>query len=127
MLERSRLRAKTGVLCVAVAALAGVVVAATAIASGCRHPTIVGDPVVGNVLSVTFTAEGTDTSTSTGEFDGLYRWQSCDPAVADCFASTSHQDPNWSDLPAPDGDPHSVQSELMAGHAARAAEAAATS
>ncbi len=106
MLERSRLRAKTGVLCVAVAALAGVVVAATAIASGCRHPTIIGDPVVGNVLSVTFTAEGTDTSTSTGEFDGLYRWQSCDPAVADCFASTSHQDPNWSDLPAPDDNPH---------------------
>jgi hypothetical protein len=28
---------------------------------------------------------------------------------------------------APDDEPHSVQSELMAGHAARAAEAAATS
>jgi hypothetical protein len=106
MSERSRRRAKTGVLGVAVAALAGVVIAATAIASGWRQPTIVGDPVVGNVLSVTFTSEHTDASTSTDEFDGLYRWQSCDPAVADCFASNSHQDPNWTDLPAADDDPH---------------------
>ena len=106
MSERSRRRAKAGVLGVAVAALAGVVIAATAIASGWRQPTIVGDPVVGNVLSVTFTSEHTDTSTSTDEFDGLYRWQSCDPAVADCFASNSHEDPNWTDLPAADDNPH---------------------
>ena len=106
MLERSRLRAKTGVLCVAIAGLAGVVFAATAIASGCRQPTIAGDPVVGNVLSVTFAADDSHASTSTAEFDGLYRWQSCDPATSDCFASDSHQDPNWSDLPAPDDDPH---------------------
>jgi hypothetical protein len=106
MSERSRRRAKAGVLGVAVAALAGVVIAATAIASGWRQPTIVGDPVVGNVLSVTFTSEHTDASTSTDEFDGLYRWQSCDPAVADCFASNSHEDPNWTDLPAADDNPH---------------------
>jgi hypothetical protein len=106
MSEWSLCRAKTGVLGIAVAALAGVVIAATAIASGWRQPTIVGDPVVGNVLSVTFTSEHTDTSTSTDEFDGLYRWQSCDPAVADCFASNSHEDPNWTDLPAADDDPH---------------------
>jgi hypothetical protein len=58
---------------------------------------------VGNVLSVTFSSEEGSPS---DEFDGLYRWQSCDPAVADCFASQSHNDPNWTDLPAPDPDPH---------------------
>ncbi|HSD25198.1 MAG TPA: hypothetical protein VLB79_12820 [Solirubrobacterales bacterium] len=105
MLERSRLWARTGVLCVAAAALAVVLIVASAVASGSR-PTIVGDPVVGKVLSVTFTSEDRDASTSTGEFDGLYRWQSCDPAVADCFASTSHSDPNWTGLPAPDDNPH---------------------
>jgi hypothetical protein len=104
MLEQSRLRARTGVLCVAVAALALAAVVASAIASGSR-PTIVGDPVVGNVLGVTF-SEDTDSSTSSGVFDGLYRWQSCDPAAADCFASTSHNDPNWTDLPAADDNPH---------------------
>jgi hypothetical protein len=82
------------------------VLVATAFASGHWRPTIVGDPVVGNVLSVTFTAEDPETATSEGGFDGLYRWQSCDPAVSDCFADTGHDDSNWSDLPAPDPNPH---------------------
>jgi len=48
-----------------------------------------------------------------------------------CFADTTNawdlqQDGTWVRR-APDDEPHSVQSELMAGHAARAAEAAATS
>ena len=81
-------------------------VVASAIASGESRPTIVGQPVVGNVLSVTFTSESTTVSVPSGEFDGLYRWQSCDPATADCFASTHHGDSNWTSLPASDPDPH---------------------
>ena len=81
-------------------------VVASAIASdGCR-PTIVGDPVVGNVLSVSFATEGPTASGPSDEFDGLYRWQTCDPATADCFASTHHDDSNWTNLPASDPDPH---------------------
>lgn len=106
MLEWPRLRAKIRALSVAAVALGAVVLAASAIASGDRRPTIVGDPLVGNVLSVTFSAEDPDTSTSTDEFDGLYRWQSCDPAVANCFASIGHDDPNWTDLPTGDSNPH---------------------
>jgi hypothetical protein len=91
----------------AVIVLGASVLVATAIASSNpSQPAIVGDPVVGNVLSVTFTAKDTDDSTSSDEFDGLYRWQSCDPAVADCFASDSHSDSNWTDLPATDPNPH---------------------
>jgi hypothetical protein len=91
----------------AVIVLGASVLVATAIASSNpSQPAIVGDPVVGNVLSVTFTAKDTDDSTSSDEFDGLYRWQSCDPAVADCFASDSHSDSNWTDLPPTDPNPH---------------------
>jgi polyphosphate kinase len=48
-----------------------------------------------------------------------------------CFADNTNawnlrEDGTWV-RPTPDGEPHSVQRELMAGHAARAAEAAATS
>ncbi len=68
----------------------------------CARPTVVGDPVVGNVLSVTFTTKDTATSTDTTGFDGLYRWQSCDPAVAECSASSAHDDDNWTNLPASD-------------------------
>jgi hypothetical protein len=105
-LEWSRLKARFGVSWAAAAVLGTTVLVATAVASGHFRPTIVGDPVVGNVLSVTFSTEDPETATGEVEFDGLYRWQSCDPAVADCFASTSHSDPNWTDLPAPDPDPH---------------------
>src|SRR5262245_6705017 len=103
MSEWLRLRARIAKLSAAAAVLAAAVLVGSALASSDR-PTIVGDPVVGNVLSVTFS--GDDSESATGEFDGLYRWQSCDPAVADCFASKSHSDPNWTDLPAPDPDPH---------------------
>ena len=58
------------------------------------------------MLSVTFTTKDTATSTDTTGFDGLYRWQSCDPAVADCSASSAHDDDNWTNLPASDPDPH---------------------
>jgi len=108
MSEWSRLRVKIGALGLAAAVLGGTVLVASALASqDCdRAPTISGDPIVGHVLSVAFTSKGTDAAISSDEFDGLYRWQMCDPAVADCFASKSHEDPNWTDLPAPDPDPH---------------------
>jgi hypothetical protein len=106
MLERSRLGTRIGAVCAAAGGLGATVLIASALASGGCHPTVVGDPVVGNVLSVSFSTEDSDTATSSDDFDGLYRWQSCDPAVADCFTSTSHSDPNWMDLPAPDPDPH---------------------
>jgi hypothetical protein len=96
MFSWSRLRVRCAALSAAAAMLGAAALVASAIASGENRPTIVGDPVVGNLLSVTHTSA----------FDGLYRWQSCDPAVADCFASTLHDDPGWTDLPAGDPDPH---------------------
>jgi hypothetical protein len=106
MFEWSRVRARIGLLTGASVGLGATVAVASAIASGGSHPTIVGDPVVGNVLSVTFTPEASETSSESDEFDGLYRWQSCDPAVANCFASDRHDDPNWTDLPGSDPNPH---------------------
>jgi len=93
-------------VCGALAVLGGTLLTASAVAHNECHPTIVGDPVVGNVLSVTFSTEGASSASHSDQFDGLYRWQSCDPAVADCSASSSHSDPDWTDLPAPDPDPH---------------------
>ncbi|HEY6653007.1 MAG TPA: hypothetical protein VI028_02670 [Solirubrobacterales bacterium] len=106
-MEWSRFRPRFAVCTAAAATLGAVVLVASALASSdCRRPTVVGDPAVGNVLSVTFTTTDTATSTDTTGFDGLYRWQSCDPAVADCSASSAHDDDNWTDLPASDSDPH---------------------
>ena len=105
-MEWSRLRARISALAGALTVLGAAVIVASAVASGGWHPTIVGDPVVGNVLSVTFTAEGPETSSPSDEFDGLFRWQSCDPAVAECAASSAHDDDNWTDLPPSDPNPH---------------------
>src|SRR5262245_25787370 len=106
MSEWPRLRPRIAKLAAALAVLGGSLLAASAVANdGCR-PTITGDPIVGHVLGVTFSSGDSKTATDSKEFDGLYRWQSCDPATADCFASTSHSDPNWTDLPAPDPDLH---------------------
>jgi hypothetical protein len=69
-------------------------------------PTIAGDPVVGNVLGVTFTNPDEQSSSGDGEFDGLYRWQSCDPALADCLDPDKSDDHPWTDLPTSDPDPH---------------------
>jgi hypothetical protein len=66
-------------------AMAALLASASAARTGDR-PVITGDPVVGNVL----------TSSSAGD-NGLYKWQSCDPAVADC-ADAPANDPNWTDL-----------------------------
>jgi len=106
MFEWSRLRSRRATFAAAAAALGAAVLVASALASGGWRPTIVGAPVVGNVLSVAFSDEDPGTFASTGEFDGLYRWQTCNPATANCFASTGHSDPNWSDLPASDPNPH---------------------
>jgi hypothetical protein len=91
---------------VAVSGLLGaMVLVASALGSSNCDPRIVGDPTVGNVLSVTFSTEDSEVSADSA-FDGLYLWQSCDPAVADCSASASQSDPDWTDLPASDPDPH---------------------
>jgi hypothetical protein len=65
--------------------LTAVLASASAARTGDR-PVISGDPIVGNVLA----------SSSAGD-TGLYKWQSCDPAVADC-ADAPFNDPNWTDL-----------------------------
>jgi hypothetical protein len=39
-------------------------------------------------------------------FDGLYQWQSCNPAVANCTDSIEHNDSNWTDLPPISTDRH---------------------
>ena len=107
LLEWARLRRRFAVCAAAAATLGAVVLVASALASSdCCRPTVVGDPVIGNELSVTFTTEDTATSSDTTGFDGLYRWQSCDPAVADCSVSSAHDDDNWTNLPASDPDPH---------------------
>jgi hypothetical protein len=82
-------------LCAA-AAVFGAVALAAGIASGASRPTIVGPPVVGVTLSI---------SVPQG-FDGLYQWQSCNPAVANCSDSPEHNDSNWTDLPPISTDRH---------------------
>jgi hypothetical protein len=106
MFEWSRLRSRRATFAAAAATLGAAVLVASALASGGPRPTIVGAPVVGNVLGVAFSDEEPGTFAGTDEFDGLYRWQTCDPATANCFASEGHNDPNWSDLPASHPDPH---------------------
>ena len=81
-------RRRVGALCAATVVF-GAVALAAGIASGAIRPTIVGPPVVGVTLSINV-PQG---------FDGLYQWQSCNPAVANCSDSLEHNDPNWTDLP----------------------------
>jgi hypothetical protein len=81
-------RRRVGALSAA-AAVFGAVALAAGIASGATRPTIVGPPIVGVTLSI---------SVPQG-FDGLYQWQSCNPAVANCSDSLEHNDSNWTDLP----------------------------
>ena len=81
-------RGRVGALWVA-GAVFGTVALAAGIASGASRPTIVGPPVVGVTLSIS----------TVPAFDGLYQWQSCNPAVANCSDSLEHNDPNWTDLP----------------------------
>ena len=52
------------------------------------RPTISGDPVVGNVLTVS--------PSTTGQ--AIYQWQGCNPDLADCSDSLNQVDPNWTDL-----------------------------
>jgi hypothetical protein len=49
---------------------------------------ISGEPIVGHVL--------TSSPGPTGQ--ALYKWQGCDPAVANCSDSANHNDPDWTDL-----------------------------
>src|SRR4029453_4293164 len=88
-------RRRVGALSAA-AAVFGAVALAAGIASGASRPTIVGPPIVGVTLSV---------SVPQG-FDGLYQWQSCNPAVANCSDSLEHNDSNWTDLPPISTDRH---------------------
>jgi hypothetical protein len=64
------------------------------------RPVISGDPVVGHTL----------TSSPVPSSQGLYKWQGCDPAVADCSDSTDHSDPNWTDLT---GESHTGQTYVI--------------
>ena len=88
-------RRRVGALCAA-AAVFGAVALAAGIASGASRPTIIGPPVVGVTLSVSVPQA----------FDGLYQWQSCNPAVANCSDSLEHNDSNWTDLPPISTDRH---------------------
>jgi hypothetical protein len=97
MLGGSWARARSVALLASSAAVIGailVIVSGTAAGAAAR-PSIIGSPVVGTVL----------TAHPPVGFDGLYRWESCDPAIANCADSLRHNDPNWTDLPAPP-DPH---------------------
>jgi hypothetical protein len=85
-------RARNFGLASGVAILGTVLVLVVGSASGAARPTISGSPVVGEVLTAI---------PPSAVFDGLYRWQSCDPSVASCSDSLDHNDPNWTDLPAP--------------------------
>jgi hypothetical protein len=71
-----------GCVCLMTVAVGGV-----AFAAG-ERPAISGDPVVGNTLTSSLGPTG----------QALYKWQSCDPDVADCSDSPDHNDPNWTDL-----------------------------
>ncbi len=84
-----------------VATLGAVLLLPSGTATGSSRPTISGDPIVGHVL--------TSSPVSTGF--GLYKWQSCDPAVADCSDSLEHSAPNWTDLT---GEDHNGQSYTAA-------------
>ena len=61
-------------------------------AAGSDRPVISGDPIVGHTLTSSEVATGF----------GLYKWQSCDPATANCSDSLNHNDPDWTDLTAED-------------------------
>jgi hypothetical protein len=61
-------------------------------AAGADRPVISGDPIVGHTLTSSDVATGF----------GLFKWQSCDPAVADCSDSLDHSDPDWTDLTSED-------------------------
>ncbi|MGH2924206.1 MAG: hypothetical protein ACRDKH_09290 [Solirubrobacterales bacterium] len=57
-------------------------------------PTITGNTVVGETLTASSTTSGT----------GVYRWQSCDPAVsADCSGAGGASDPNYVDIAGGNG------------------------
>ena len=82
-----RSSSRAGALLLAVAALTVALVAASASSARTGEaPVITGDPVVGNTL----------TSSSAGD-SGVYRWQRCDPATADCSAGEAN-DPDWVDI-----------------------------
>jgi hypothetical protein len=99
MLERARRSFGRWALLGSLAVCLAVVLFNVALAAGQGRPAIVGAPVVGTELSVSFPS-------GTSGFDGLYQWQSCDPSVANCSDVVDHNDPNWSDLPPSDSDLH---------------------
>ncbi len=69
----------------------GAIMLASASAADGSRPSISGEPIVGHLL--------TSSPGPTGQ--ALYRWQRCDPTVADCSDSLEHNDPNWTDLTRP--------------------------
>jgi hypothetical protein len=101
MFGGARRGARSVILACSVATLGAVLLLPSGTATGSSRPVISGNPVVGQVL--------TSSPASTGF--GLYKWQSCDPAVADCSDSLEHNDPNWTDLT---GEDHNGQSYTAA-------------
>jgi hypothetical protein len=81
-----RLRILLGGLAFCAAAVAASVAFAAA-----ERPTISGEPKVGQTL----------TSSVDPAEETLYRWQGCDPAVANCSDSLAFPDSNWTDLTGP--------------------------
>jgi hypothetical protein len=76
---------------------AGALFGSTSAAQESDRPVITGDPIVGSVLTAT---RGTTSASLDETAQALYRWQGCDPDVADCSDSLVHADPNWVDLTA---------------------------
>jgi hypothetical protein len=76
---------------------AGALFGSTSAAQESDRPVISGDPIVGNVLTAT---RGTTSASVDATAQALYRWQGCDPDLADCSDSLIHADPNWVDLTA---------------------------
>ena len=86
MLGRRR-RGTTAAACLLIVGAAAIF-GSTSAAQVSDRPIISGDPLVGNVLTVSESATG----------QALYQWQGCNPDVASCADSPNHVDPNWTDL-----------------------------
>src|SRR5262245_38083935 len=132
MLEWPRRRARIAKSSIAVAVLGGTVLVASALAHNECRATITGDPIVGHVLTANLPQSGEPTPTATvstrddaGDDDQpLFKWQGCDPAVANCtgapddeeagsprISSRHDEESPWVDLPdlSPTATPYTVQ------------------
>jgi hypothetical protein len=118
-------------LSAAAAVLGGTVFVAAAIAHDECRPTIAGDPIVGHVLTANLPQSAEPSATASrstrhdeGDDQPVFKWQGCDPAVADCTGDSDDEDDrsarisprhdeesNWIDLTeaSPTGTTYTVQ------------------